>query len=295
MLPFLSYRQMRRLHAPLIHVNQSPLIFMFLFIINRKEQEYQKQLRDQIEEKKRKKDEEKRGEVKMKKKEMQEYLRGHYKGDIPEHLMGALDSNGNDDSDADNDRERGRGSPSRETGRHPKGGVKGRNGESCSNHRDEERSSGDNGGGRQNRDGDRDRGSQMGRHQNAESRGRDRDSQSEHDDEGQYREQGQGSSGNDSSDSRSNRRGRDKKKEKGKGKTFQDKEGRWVSEAEYGELTSLCDRLMSQQDRLQEEIQHQAEMIKVITLDESLNHVHNICPDIRQSLSSLTLIDQRTF
>lgn len=287
MLLVLSHRQMRILRAPPIYIKLALWFFMFSFIINRKEQEYQKQLRDQIEEKKRKKDEEKRGEVKMKKKEMQEYLRGHYKGDIPEHLMGALDSNGNDDSDADNDRERGRGSPSRETGRHPKGGVKGRNGDSCSNHRDEDRSNGDNGGGRQNRDGDRGRGSQMGRHQNAERRGRnrDRDSQSEHDDEGQYREQGQGSSGsgNDSSDSRGCRRGRDK--EKGKGKTFQDKEGRWVSEAEYGELTSLCDRLMSQQDRLQEEIQHQAEMIKVTTLDESFNHLHNIFPDIRQSLS----------
>ena len=43
----------------------------------------------------------------------------------------------------------------------------------------------------------------------------------------------------------------------------QDKEGRWVSEAEYEELTALCDRLMSQQDKLQGEIQLQAGLIKV--------------------------------
>lgn len=223
----------------------------------------------------------------MKQKEMQEYLRGHYKGDIPEHLMGTLGGNGNDDSDADNDRERGRGSPSRETGRLSKGPVKGRNGEG--NYREEDRSSGDTSRGRQNRDRDRD--SQMGQHENTgrrAERGRDRDrdsprrkggSQSEHDDEGQWRDRGQGSSGNDSSDSRSNRRGRDNDK----GKKFQDKEGRWVSEAEYGELTSLCDRLMSQQDRLQEEIQHQAEMIKVTATHHRscCHHVQYSCSDNR--------------
>jgi hypothetical protein len=45
---------------------------------------------------------------------------------------------------------------------------------------------------------------------------------------------------------------------------FQDKNGRWISEVEYGELTTLCDRLMTQQDQLQLELKHQAELIKVI-------------------------------
>lgn len=209
----------------------------------------------------------------MKKKEMQEYLRGHYKGDIPEHLMGALDGNSNDDSDAENDRDgdRGRGSPPRETDRYSKGNSKGRSDDS--RHRAEDRSSGGRGRGQQGRDSDRDRDGQMGQqhHNHAgrradRDRDRDRDSpkrkggaRGEHDDETQWRDRG--SSGNDSSDSRDDRRGRDKDK----AKKFQDKEGRWVSEAEYGELTSLCDRLMSQQDKLQEEIQHQAEMIKVIS------------------------------
>jgi hypothetical protein len=271
MLPFPPIEEEKENY---VHLHNIHLILQFCILyMNRKEQEYQKQLRDQIAEKKRKKDEEKRGEVKLKQKEMQEYLRGHYKGDIPEHLISALEGNGNDDSDADNDRERGRGSPSRETSRHSKGGVKGRNGDSIGNHREEDRSNCDKRRGRQDRDGDRDRDNQMGqsagrRVERGRDTNRDRDSprrkgddRSEHDDEGQWRDrdQGQGSSGNDSSDSRSSRRGRDKDK----GKKFQDKEGRWVSEAEYGELTSLCDRLMSQQDRLQEEIQHQAEMIKV--------------------------------
>ena len=44
---------------------------------------------------------------------------------------------------------------------------------------------------------------------------------------------------------------------------YQNKEGRWVTEAEYEELSALCDRLMSQQDKLQGEIQLQAGLIKV--------------------------------
>jgi hypothetical protein len=45
---------------------------------------------------------------------------------------------------------------------------------------------------------------------------------------------------------------------------FQDRNGRWISEVEYGELTTLCDRLMTQQDQLQLELKHQAELIKVM-------------------------------
>ena len=39
--------------------------------------------------------------------------------------------------------------------------------------------------------------------------------------------------------------------------------GDWVSKAEYDRLTSLCDRLMAQQDELQQEIAHQADVLQV--------------------------------
>ena len=60
------------------------------------------------------------------------------------------------------------------------------------------------------------------------------------------------------------------KEDKGRGQghgqqftQYQNKEGRWVTEAEYEELSALCDKLMSQQDKLQDEIQLQAGLIKV--------------------------------
>ena len=58
----------------------------------RKEQEYQNQLREQIEEKKRKKEDEERKGDELKKKELEEYLRVHYKGKIPDYVIQKLPS-----------------------------------------------------------------------------------------------------------------------------------------------------------------------------------------------------------
>ena len=67
-----------------------------------------------------------------------------------------------------------------------------------------------------------------------------------------YRDKGQGG-------------GRGKGKGKGRGGSGSGEGDDWVSKVEYDRLTSLCDRLMVQQDELQQEIAHQADVLQVDT------------------------------
>lgn len=274
---------------------------------NRREQEYQKQLRDQIEEKKRKKDEEKRGDDKTKQKEMREYLTGHYKGEIPERLKSILVVDG-DNSDGDIDHQQHQHQQQKPKQQQQQQMNKGKNMnvnargtlQSQMIHNDEVRETrngddkyyrgdsrtGDSRSDRQARkgwqDGDTDNHQAQysgGSGRNDENNIRSRSSQDK-----RGGERG-GVSSNDhrtgvdddpeSPDNRVARQGynnrndnKSDKSDNGSGNNrnhqFQDKNGRWISQVEYGELTSLCDRLMTQQDQLQVELQHQAELIKVI-------------------------------
>ena len=243
----------------------------------RKEQEYQQQLRDQIEEKKRKKEQEKRGEDKVKQRELQEYLRGQFKGDIPQHARTSiLDDDDNSDGDRDygrhrnRDRDRERSHSPRET-RSSKGTLpqQSRSNRSDSN---SNRFVSDNGSVK-----DRNADTRSGK-QDRRDRGDDDDNNSRKWDDRKSSKsspkgrQMEGRREDCNADSDTDRGSNEYSKESGHSKgnerrggshKHQDKEGRWVTDAEYVELTTLCDRLMSQQDRLQEEIQHQAELIKV--------------------------------
>ena len=274
-----------------------------MLYLNRREQEYQKQLRDQIEEKKRKKDEEKRGDDKTKQKEMREYLTGHYKGEIPERLKSILVVDG-DNSDGDIDHQQHQNQQQKQQQQMSRGKNMNARGtlQSQMIHNDEVRET-RNGDDKYHRgdsrtgdsrhdwqakkgwqDGDADihqaqysGGSGSGSGRKDENNIRSRSSQDK-----RGGERG-GVSSNDyrtgvdddpeSPDNREVRQGYNNRNEKNSDKSdngnnrnhqFQDKNGRWISEVEYGELTSLCDRLMTQQDQLQVELKHQAELIKVI-------------------------------
>ena len=266
--------------------------------MNRREQEYQKQLRDQIEEKKRKKDEEKLGDDKTKQKEMREYLTGHYKGEIPERLKSILVVDG-DNSDGDIDHQQHHHQQQLQQQQMNKGknmNARGtlqsqmiyndeirdsRNGDD-KYHRGDGRA-GDSRNDRQAKkvwqDDDKTDNHQVQYSSGSGSGRKDENnmrSRSSQDKRGGERG---GVSSNDhrtgvdddpeSPDNRGVRQGynysNDNKNDNGNNRNhqFQDKNGRWISEVEYGELTSLCDRLMTQQDQLQVELQHQAELIKV--------------------------------
>lgn len=186
---------------------------------------------------------------KTKQKELKEYLRVQYKGDLPDHLRGTVDDS---DTDRNYDRHGDRD--------YPPTGARGGNNRSNNNY-----------------DSDNHNGSQRDRSRsNNINRGRVSGNDSDYDDDrgGRRSVDLDGDSGDERDrrrgDRDSDRGGRggdtgrvDKRGKQGQGRGHQDKEGRWVSEQEYEELTALCDRLMSQQDRLQDEIQHQAGLIKV--------------------------------
>ena len=284
--------------------------------MNRREQEYQKQLRDQIEEKKRKKDEEKRGDDKTKQKEMREYLTGHYKGEIPERLKSILIVDG-DNSDGDTDQQqhqhqhqqqqqqqqqqqmsKGKNMNARGTlqsqiiyndevrdtrngddkyhrgdgragdSRNDRQVKKGWQDDDIDNYQAQYNSGSGSGSSRKDENNLRSRSSQDKRGGERGGVGGERGgvggergglSSNDHrigldDDPGSPARQGYNNrNGNKSYNGSGNNRNHQ----------FQDMNGRWISEVEYGELTSLCDRLMTQQDQLQVELQHQAELIKV--------------------------------
>ena len=234
-------------------------------------------MRDQIEEKKRRKDEEKRGDDRTKQKEMREYLTGHYKGEIPERLKSILVVDG-DNSDGDMEHQQ----------QHQIGKCKSTNSRGTSlsqTHYRDEAHENRNVDGKYGADGlvgdirvdrqakknsqDIDADNYQGQYSGSrrdENRHRSKSSQEK-----------RGVSSNEHStgvdddpefpDNRGARRGYSDKNDKsdyGRKHQFQDKNGRWIGEVEYGELTSLCDRLMTQQDQLQVELQHQAQLIKVI-------------------------------
>jgi hypothetical protein len=264
------------------------------FIHNRREQEYQKQLRDQIEEKKRKKDEEKRGDDKTKQKEMREYLTGHYKGAIPERLKSILVVDG-DNSDGDMEHQQYQQQQQQQQyqqmGRDRKANSRGTL-QSPISHRDDprERRNGNEDGKYSSDDYINDIRSESqakklynddgmdefhGRNSSSSRRVENnlRTKNSVEDRRGASRNEHSTAVDDDPQPPAGNRVARqgntyrnDKSDMSGNGRVhqFQDRNGRWISEVEYGELTTLCDRLMTQQDQLQLELKHQAELIKVI-------------------------------
>ena len=278
------------------------------FIYNRREQEYQKQLRDQIEEKKRKKDEEKRGDDKTKQKEMREYLTGHYKGEIPERLKSILVVDGdNSNGDIEHQQYQQYQQQQQQMGSDRKANSRGTL-QSPINHRDDPRDR-RNGNGDGNGDGkysgddyisdirsesqakkphqDDEMDEYHGRNSSSSSNGRrvennlraknsgeDRRgvSRNEHstavdndpDCPAGNRVERQGNSSRRDGNYKNDKNDRGDMSGNGRVHQFQDRNGRWISEVEYGELTILCDRLMTQQDELQLELKHQAELIKVI-------------------------------
>lgn len=271
------------------------------FIHNRREQEYQKQLRDQIEEKKRKKDEEKRGDDKTKQKEMREYLTGHYKGEIPERLKSILVVDG-DNSDGDVEHQQyqqyqQQPQQYQQMGRDRKANSRGTL-QSPISHKDDPREM-RNGNGDGNYSGDdyindirsesqakklhnddgmdeyHGRNSSNGRrvenNQRTKNSVEDRRGVSRNEHSTAVDDDPQSPAGNRVARQGNSYRGdkndkNDRGDMSGNGRVhqFQDRNGRWISEVEYGELTTLCDRLMTQQDQLQLELKHQAELIKVI-------------------------------
>ena len=271
-------------------------------ILNRREQEYQKQLRDQIEEKKRRKDVEKRGDDKTKQKEMREYLTGHYKGEIPERLKSILVVDG-DNSDGDIEHQQyqqyqqQQQQQYQQMGRDREANSRGTL-QSPINHKDDarERRNG-NGDGKYGGDdyindirnesqakklnNDEEMDEYHGRNSSSSRRvennprtkhsGEERRGVSSNDHSTGVDDHPQSPAGNrvarqvnNYRSDKSDKSDRSDKNENGRMHQFQDRNGRWISEVEYGELTSLCDRLMTQQDQLQVELKHQAELIKVI-------------------------------
>ena len=233
----------------------------------------------------------------MKQKELQDYLRGQYKGGILQHTRGSVpDDDDNSDGDRDYGRHRDHDRDRDHDREHSPKGTRSSKG----SFRQEGRSTRVDG--NSNRIGndisgsvkDRNADNRSGK-QDRRDRGDDDDSSSRKWDDrkssksspkGRQMEGGREDYNADSdpgdpprdggfdrgSSEYSKKNGRSKGNEsRGGSNRHQDKEGRWVSDAEYVELTTLCDRLMNQQDRLQEEIQHQAELIKVsVQNDKSL-------------------------
>ena len=279
--------------------DNSPIASFLHLLTYRKEQEYQQQLRDQIDENKRKKEVEKRGLDKTKQKELQEYLRVQYKGDLPDHLKGTVEDSDTDrkwDRDRDRDRDyppRGNRDSNRDNNNNSNGTSNGTSSKSNHNVEFNDYKRNQNDGRNRNSSGTGTDNSRRGNNRNnddsdgydggesSSNRGKsgkssgnrrsvDFDNNSGDDQESTGRDQKNNGRGRDrgrGNDSDSNngtqRHSKGEEQSQGRGSQYQDKEGRWVSEAEYEELTALCDRLMSQQDRLQDEIQHQASLIKV--------------------------------
>jgi hypothetical protein len=193
----------------------------------RKEQEYQAQLREQIEEKKRKKDEEERKAEETKKKELEEYLRVHYKGKIPEYVLQKLPSKNKSHRDQE-----GTDDSIYNVGRK-------------ANVYDEEDYGGAN---------DMDNSRARGGKKHTSRLGFDRRSSPDEEDELTL------DIGDD--DDVHARRGPPRRRF-----VDRDEEGRprekWVSQSEYDELSKLCDKLLAQQDSLQTELRNQAKLLKV--------------------------------
>lgn len=193
----------------------------------KKELEYQAQLRQQIEEKKRKKEEDERKSEDIKKKELEEYLRIHYKGKIPDHVLQKLPSNSKDKNDRSLSFER-------------------ENDESIYNVGRKAAGIDDNDFGDDNDMPPKNRGKPMKSVSRAQFEN-DNDSDfdpPDHDYDG-------GSRGRKAIPHR--RHDRDDLPPRDK----------WVSQTEYDELSALCDKLLLQQDTLQSELRNQAKLLKV--------------------------------
>jgi hypothetical protein len=222
----------------------------------------------------------------VKQKEMQDYLRGQYKGDIPQHGRSSVpDDDDNSDGDRDYNRHRDRdGDREREREHSPKGT---RSSKGTSNRADRNENGGsvkdrnaDVRSGKQDRrdrgDDDDDNARKWDDRKSSKSSPKGRQMDGRRDDYGADSDTGdpvRGGGFDSGSKDYSKENGHMKGSERrGGSNKHQDKEGRWVSDAEYVELTTLCDRLMSQQDRLQVEIQHQAELIKVQCIFKTMIH-----------------------
>ena len=189
----------------------------------RKEQEYQAQLRDQIEEKKRKKEDEERKAEDTKKRELEEYLRVHYKGKIPEYVLEKLPSKGG----------KARHSDHRDNDESIY--TVGHRASAFEEDYDVEVGGGRGGGGPKGLP------PRLGR-------------RSQPDEEEELTLELDGDEYDGRGRSGPKRRG---DRDGGGGKS------KWVSQTEYDELSALCDRLLAQQDSLQSELRNQAKIIKV--------------------------------
>lgn len=245
-------------------------------------------MRRQIEEKQRKKEEEKKREEDLKKKELEEYLTIHYKGDLPAHVQKQLKPPDNRKEDRrnndDREHERRDNPPRRrpvdkscrdEQDDDDEPNDYRRKPDKTTNRRDPAEEFSDYDRRRDNYDDvrgsmeydDDEPPSYGNKHKKLSEKGRRGKQDREF-----YDDQSSDPSDNFSSDRRYQENDYDSPKRKGKAK--QKKKGiadelddygekKWVSMKEYDELSQLCDKLLNQQDKLQSEIQKQAELIKV--------------------------------
>lgn len=201
----------------------------------RKELEYQNALRAQIDEKKRKREEEDRKSEEIKERELEEYLNQYYKGNIPPHVRRSMKKDKKKDLDDDDRRSDGgkrRGNDGYESDTR-------RRNLSTPDDFDEEEDD------RSFRK--REKRSPEKSSRNNKSRlipGLDLDVDS----------------GDLGRPPRSGRRGLDSSRSRGEG---------WVSQTEYDELSSLCDKLLKQQDDLQRELKSQTKLIKQLQSGKS--------------------------
>jgi len=219
----------------------------------KKEQEYQQQLREQIEEKARQKDAERRQLERAKERELREYLSSQYEGDIPPHLqhkVSGASAGGGGGGGYHSDSGMlvgGRGAKrdlfkqSHEQDTAPRRGGGGGGGGGGGLALDLPRRGGP----------PRDDADEWEDGPRARDRDRDRDRRDEPDDDDRY------GNDDDADDDGRGRRGMRQLPPSGAGA-----KGAWVSKAEYDRLTKLCDRLLAQQDELTQEIQHQASLIQ---------------------------------
>lgn len=247
----------------------------------RKEREYQEALRQQILEKQRVKDQEKAEREKQKKAELNEYLKTHYKGPIPDYLQRQKEENEENRSRNNDNNRRRYEDDSRRHPSHNKSRDDGRPDRDYRDRRDREPGYGSYSRGenyseddedstrRGRRGGERNHGLDKlqnednsyrndnihGRNQNPRNRqsvGRSRD-----DDDNERKQPARNRSYRDEDDDISiNNRKNDRRVHDNRG------DDGWVSRIEHDELSQLCDQLMMKQTDLEEQIRNQNKLIK---------------------------------